>query len=508
MSKLLFLLIFFINLSAWSQTSTIMHPFDQCPSLEVRYEKVVDKNKEFFRVSFTEANKEIKTFEVDNIKSIIEKNREGLNDKDVSLLDHLKRRAEELCPLKRDSRGVYCETRSYLITPEFELFMTQVTEHLIKNDQDICEEIPDFAILQAEVEGLDDQKILQFKKSRHWAKLFKNVGNKKSIKEKYRKIFQGVLGTTWKKKWKEFWPKFEENKLHDEMEINTNYTSSLIDAWVACGGKKNDGLFLKNLIKLSAVESCLAPKPPGSISSEELEVLSTEIAEKNKNKTLLGTFLNREAVMMEAIKELAKKSVRNSVYESFGEIISPDATTRQAKVDEFVNNLDAIKNLMNIESDSDMAKVLPDYATYVFSPNVKMEIGEKILPFLVDNLVSDYIKNENKEEVVKRVKSKAIENFKDCKVMNSHFSMLNEKESFQLSYRMLYYRNFCSKPENLSKCQSSCQGPSYLEESELKSDEDVVKLCIVYSLAASSTGVDIGIPFGGKEFILKIQPDK
>jgi hypothetical protein len=516
MRTFIWIILIICSASVWSQTVTTMHPFSNCPELEVKYEKIIDQNQEFFKVSFTDANNEVKIFKVENIKSIIEKshyvptakNAEvGLHkqlQKELSLIEHLKKRAAELCPLKREESGVFCETRSYPITQEFETFISQITEKLAQNDEDICSEIPNYALLKAEVEGLDNQKIFQYKKSRHWAKIFKNVGNKKSIKEKYINIFKDHWGVRWKTEWKEFWPNFEKNSLQNEMENNRNYTSSLIDAWVACGGRKNDGLFLKNLIKMSAVESCLAPKPPGSISSEELEELSAEIAKKNKKKTLLGTYLKRETIMLDAIKELTEKAVKNSIMDNFGEIIDPNPSTRNSKIDEFVNNLEVMKKLKGVQPKTEMASVFPEYTSYVFAPNAKMEIAEKMIPYVIENFLSNYIINTNKQEVINNFRNKTIENFKDCKTMNSNFSLIYDDEKYQLSHRMLYHRDFCSKLENADKCNSPCKGPSYLEKSELKSDEDVIKECLVYALAVSTSGVTFKLEFKSIDIELKL----
>jgi hypothetical protein len=477
--------VLFICLANWSIAQTVMHPFASCPEFEVQYEKVTEKNQEFFRVSFTEASKEIKTYDVESIRSLIEKKVQGTSKKELSLLDHLKRRAREICPEEKKENEIYCPEKSPVIGEEFEIFLTKITEKISEDGHEVCKQIPDFAILKSEVEGLDSQTILNYKKSHHWAKLFQNIGQKKYIKEKYQKLYQKKLGEKWKTEWHKFWQEFKKDKLNEEKAINQNVTSSLIDAWVACGGKKNDGLFIKNLIKINAIESCLSPKPPGVISTDELEELSSEIAEKTKKKSLVNTLLSKESIILEATKELAKRSIRNSVSNMFGEMIEPDPKLRDSKVQDFVDNLVVMKNLSMIRPGSEMAKVFPDYASYVFGPNAKMEVAEKMIPIIVDYLVANYVKNELPKDKVEGLKSKIKGNFDDCKKMNSNFSKIYESEDKQLYARMWHYKEFCSKPENSSKCQSSCDGPSYLENSPIKKDEDVVKECMIYSFGAS-----------------------
>jgi hypothetical protein len=49
-----------------------------------------------------------------------------------------------------------------------------------------------------------------------------------------------------------------------------------------------------------------------------------------------------------------------------------------------------------------------------------------------------------------------------------------------------------------SKCQSSCDGPSYLENSPIKTDEDVVKECMIYSFGASLGHMQLKFDFREK----------
>jgi hypothetical protein len=494
----------------FAQNKGTINPIQSCPEFFISYEKKqTEDKKEFYEVSFEEKDRSISTFKVSNIKDfVIVSEDSDPNTKDLNFINQLRRRAKEICS-KEVAEGVeQCLEVDKNFTPDFHTLIKDVGEIVKRDESNICENMPYYSQLILEVNDLKGMDLIKFREKKGLkAKLFKSMGNrgtKKIIEEKYRNI----LKITNPQNWEEELKKLDDNGyLEQKRKESIISTNELIDAYLNCGGQKESEKFIKSLIKVQVIESCMAPKPPGMISEKELEEISSRISRKYKNTFINSINNKKDELTLETVKEIANVGITNTISEQFGSLIEPDVKNRPEKLKNFIDDLKSLKLLNDIKTNSDLSSEISDYASHVLATNAPIEIGEKLIPYVVKTqlkeklptLTAEQLKKktpeqikafeENRKKAEKDLESYVGNRFNLCIEKYKTYALYNEKNQKKQMYtQMMRKEKFCKEERNKDspRCGNDpCLAPNALKEDAESSDMQVIQGCMFQSIFSS-----------------------
>jgi hypothetical protein len=149
----------------------------------------------------------------------------------------------------------------------------------------------------------------------------------------------------------------------------------MIDLYDQCGKKSGSHRLVKNLVLINARESCLMPAPPGHLSWEDATKLAEEIGNRYQNNSLLDLNRKKEDIKKDATLTFVKSVTRKKIA---------SLIPNKKMGDELFAKIISINNLQNSRPQDVM-----DYLKYQFTPEVSIELSEKVFPLVMEEKFSE-----------------------------------------------------------------------------------------------------------------------
>lgn len=347
----------------------------------------------------------------------------------LSITDRLNEISDKICPTS--TLTATCDNGQFFSEDYIEFI--NFTADYVNQNKDQCANIIPYIKLQDEISQLEQVDLIKFRPS--------------------RKIGHVLL----------------------KLLTNTE-TDQMINQFQACGGKKGSDQFIKNMILLEAKKSCTVPS---QLSWDEAEEIASSIAREYKDINLLQINKNQKKLAYDATIAFTNKVLEKEVSKLLGPYI-PDTQS-------FIKGLDSYKRLMNRSSQDDLG----DYVSYVFSPDVTLEIAEKTIPIFIENSFKQKLPaawpDEKKEEYMQQVLLKESQDkYQNCmkdRIKSSKYKQSIPKKDM-LNHRLGIKETFCTQYP--AQCQNDCQGSiNILEMSDRARDSEIISACVMQSIATA-----------------------
>lgn len=292
----------------------IMSPISSCPAFQMRWTFY----EGLYWVSYKKDNNTYldAPISLQNINNL------------SALTDIIATEVAKKCPGPHQSEGVIpsCNPLEAL-APEY-ITLAEDSARVIDEMGDDCENVTQWIELQDRISSLTDEQLVNVREKGHFFKMF----------------------------------------VDDE-------TDRLIDLYTVCGGKKFSDKFIYNLIVLEAKNACLMPKPPGSLSWEQVKKVAKEVSANYQNEGIMSIDDKKD--------EITKKAYSTFVLEATAEgakSILPEGVDPYT----FVRETEAYQKLQAVPSEQ-----LSEYISLVYQPDVSIELGEKAFPLLLETNMKD-----------------------------------------------------------------------------------------------------------------------
>jgi len=427
----LVILLFSMNIfaSPWQSMNPLLH----CSEVTLEFKS----HKDAFKVRIPKQ---------DSYKFYIETTIRDLNDLS-DLTEVLNLASSEYCPAYEvvenfDFGNSVCTTQERQYTPKFIDLFRSITTIVNSDSNSICSNIIPFIKLQDEISELTEDDFVKPKKT-------------KRLTGKLLKL------------------------------LTDSDTDKLIDHFFACGGKRGSSSFIKNLILLNVKDACIAPKPEGSLDWSEAEKIADEISSKYESMSLLKIQKKQKEITKDAVSMFANKITKDQLKNLLSPYFKEDI---DKQTDNFLNNLESYKKLQIVETDD-----LPTYVNYIFAVEAPIEIGEKVLPLIVNHsfkerLPKTWSEEKKRDFTQKTLIPEAIENYKACLSDEISYSGINKSfigEKDKIHYRASLKINFCDTNPHLCPENSCSSSVNYLSLDETSTDTQRVQGCVVQSMTKS-----------------------
>jgi hypothetical protein len=392
-----------ILLTSTPGLSQVYVPFSWCPEYQIKFE-TLPAPAVGFKLLIPEKT---------NSTSLVDSNIRLERKSDLLSVEwKLKDQVEQFCP------QVIPECMERIDPPidaEFFSNIQEVLNYLPKQNR--CDEVADLITLQNEIEGLGKKNLFTYKKPIRARNIFKT-----------------------------FAPDSKE----------------LIDLFSVCGGKKGSGDFVKNAILIELSSACMIPKPPGSFTWEEAEVIAAEIGQDYKEKSLLSIYKSENEISNVTIKRFAR------------ELIRKEAKDYVPEVDKFIDKLpywDSFDENLKTEG----------YLDHLMSLDATFSVVEGMLPYIIEGQFKDRVPNGD-TAIMADIQKRAKAEYDKCVQPYKNKMRFESPIKKRIEGIKEVHQDLCLKP-GISCAKNACESDPILSETKGVADSDVLKSCIYSSLS-------------------------
>jgi len=445
------------NMQLWLK----MYPLVKCPSLVLEYIPL-ESGKYKIRIP--------KTSSTIGKQYYFKSELNDLNDLS-SITDYIVAAENDYCPnndlsIRIDGEEQICPDYTEKFSDDYVDLVKDITKIVSKDRKATCDNVLPYIKLQAEIEQLQKEDLLKFKRSKN--------------------IVHSLLKLA----------------LNDDTDV-------MIDHYNACGGRKGSAKFIKNMILIEVKNACIAPKPPGVMTWEDAEIIAKRVGDKYAKKNLLTLNSKMNSITKDAIMEFADKLTSDMVSDLIGPYMDPAKGSEEEQVKGFINNLNSYKNLKETDTDE-----ISNYVSYVYSVDASIEVGKKAIPYLVrsnfeDKLPAAWSKERKKDFLDNVLIAKSQETYDTCMqeekeyanytldkttISSSKRKRKTKQESEKiLAKRMILKEKYCTK--NPDKCSDEiCSGSAnILSSNDTATDTQRVQGCVLKGLTLSIKPLLTGI---------------
>ena len=318
-----------------------------------------------------------------------------------------------------------------LIDSQFENDIELVLKNSPKQ-KNKCDAVSEILSFQNEIEGLDQKKIITYKKPVRLRSVFK---------------------------------------------LFANESKEMIDLYSICGGKKGSDQFVKNAILIELSKACITPKPPGSLTFEEATKEASRIAESYKNKSLIKIAKGLPALTSSTIVSYAKLMIKNEMnpyVEGMKSEVNPDPANK------FINDLP-------IWEDMNSKTKIPGYTDTLLTLDTTIQVIEQAYPLIVEEKLKSKLAKESEDvqrKVLSEMKQESKKEFERCilplkqKVNWNEVPLEKRIESVKKKKQ-----DYCNQS---GKCSTNpCEESHYLSGDVTIKDTDAITSCVYSSIVSS-----------------------
>ena len=409
MQKLILSFLFILTTSLWAQEASwiTIYPVNNCSQLPMSYQLKKDGT---YLVKLLNPYSNNDVVQAEKI--------EDLND--LSLFtDSIVEISEQVCTEDLINIG---KSNIILIDGQYQcnnleffsedyIQFVQFTADLVNKSASQCDNVIPLIKLQEQITQLNDKELLKFKASKKFGHMLLKI-------------------------------------------ITGKETDQMINQFQACGGKNGSHKFIKNMIMLEAVASCIVPQ---MLTWEEADQIATQLGEEHKNLNLLSlnkkenkltkkvvlAFTNKvlekevDGLVGPIIKDLNKRNEVHKIlytnkmsefYLRNHDVNVPEFEFKSPKVPvdskDFIQRLGSKRRLDNYKGkDEDLS----DYVAYIFSVDASIEIGEGALPLFLestfkDKLPSSWSEAKKKKFIDDKISTLAQKKYNECMQPRKEYS--------------------------------------------------------------------------------------
>lgn len=253
----------------------------------------------------------------------------------------------------------------------------------------------------------------------------------------------------------------------------------MIDMFTVCGGKKFSDKFVYNLIVLEAKNACLMPKPPGSLTWDQVRSVASRISKDYERQGIMSINKKKDEITKRAYSSFVLEVTADGAKSILPEGLDPH---------EFVKGTEAYKKMMQVPPEQ-----LSEYITLVYQPDISIELGEKAFPLLLESNMKDKLPpgwNDAQKEkfIAQNVLPNSQEAMQEClrpvkeKINYNH----NASSQVNIDFRQWLKDDYCEKNSDECKVvpasdENSCSAAPNINLMSGNPDEtdlDVVASCV------------------------------
>ncbi len=270
-------------------------------------------------------------------------------------------------------------------------------------------------------------------------------------------------------------------------------SAHLIDLFESCGGRNGKKDFLTNLILIEGYNQCIIPSPPGMLSTEELKKIGEKIGEKFQHFSLLE--------LKGKYKEIENDIVLKVADEYSQKVVSQLLSLSKEEAKERIKSLPSTTKLKSyIQSNP---KDVKNYLTYVYAPELSIELGKASLAPLLESNLKDRLKGmmsieEQNAFLQNELLITANDEYERCIEPSKKRILYQNPENPEESLRKrLELKNkFCKENKSVQSCSAkteienesstSCQSKeniNLLSFNPKVTDEQIIKSCVMGSFS-------------------------
>lgn len=434
MRLLFFALTILFSTSLWSQGDwRAITPLDYCQKLQIEYQVTSDGEYKV-RIPGPAGPRQIdqRLEDINDLSSLTD----ILVDESVKVCGGgkavLRVESDAIIFEERDGQD-YHECLSPLVYSEPYLDLTREMVGILQFNGNRCDQLMAFTELQTKITQLSDEDLIKLEKPR--------------LGHRFLKLF------------------------------TDKDTDELVNLYNTCGGEKFTDKFVANLILIEAKNACVMPRPPGIFSFAQTKEIAMDVAKDFNGLSLMKMNSKKGKITERAIKALTQKGLKIEIESLLGPQIED--------VDSFVADLDAVKELNQVDFEENGAESLGLGFTF----DATMEVAQKAVPILAkgsfkDKLPPDWSESEKDRYFDSEFLPAVEDTYASC--MSEHF----EKSGFgqnlsldqKLKKREALKANYCKNHPEQCRGKSCGESINILSGDPKISDAQVAQGCVMKSM--------------------------